>query len=512
MSVRMREFIKNACFLSISALVMRTVAVSYNAYLVRTIGAEGMGLFALVGSLYGFAVTFATSGVQLAVTRLVSETLGRGEPSSARAALRHAALYALLFGGVGGAVLFFGAPLFGTYVLRDARTILSIRLQALTLIPIALCAVMSGYFTAVRRVLGNSLTQMAEQGLRILFTVYLLTLALPRGMTYTCAAVVGGAAIAQVLSSAALALQYFFDRRRHVRGVGGETKGILPRLLHISLPIAFSAYIRSGLITVEHLLIPRALMRGGRTLEEALSSYGILDGMALPVVLYPMAILASFAGLLVPVFAEHRARGERVSIDRIATRALHLTTVFAVGCTAVLLVLARDFGIAVYHSEEAGDLIRMLAPVIPLMFLDHVTDCALKGLGEQVYTMWVNIGDSLLSIILVLLILPSRGAVGYVYVIILAEAANFACSLARLCRITHLRYSPLRSLVYPAIAGLIAAAGVRAILPIDPATVPLPWLFAEVVFMLAAYAGLLALAGALRRLLHRRDDTALDIL
>ena len=59
---------------------------------------------------------------------------------------------------------------------------------------------------------------------------------------------------------------------------------------------------------------------------------------------------------------------------------------------------------------------------------------------------------------------------------------------------------------------LIAAAGVRAILPIDPATVPLPWLFAEVVFMLAAYAGLLALAGALRRLLHRRDDTALDIL
>ena len=99
MSVRMREFIKNACFLSISALVMRTVAVSYNAYLVRTIGAEGMGLFALVGSLYGFAVTFATSGVQLAVTRLVSETLGRGEPSSARAALRHAALYALLFAG-----------------------------------------------------------------------------------------------------------------------------------------------------------------------------------------------------------------------------------------------------------------------------------------------------------------------------------------------------------------------------------------------------------------------------
>ena len=512
MTGRMREFIRNACFLSVSALVMRTVAVSYNAYLVRTIGAEGMGLFALVGSLYGFAVTFATSGIQLAVTRLVSETLGRGEPSGTRAALRHAMLYALLFGGIGGAVLFIGAPLFGTYVLRDARTVLSVRIQALTLVPIALCSVMSGYFTAVRRVLGNSLTQMAEQGLRILLTVYLLTFALPRGLTYTCAAVVGGAAIAQVLSCAALAVQYWLDRRRHVRGVGGETRDILPRLLHIALPIAFSAYIRSGLVTVEHLLIPRALVRGGRTTEEALSSYGVLDGMALPVILYPMAILSSFAGLLVPVFAEHRARGEQKEINRIASHALHLTTVFAVGCSAVLLVLARDFGIAVYHNEEAGDLIRMLAPVIPLMFLDHVTDGALKGLGEQVYTMWVNIGDSLLSIVLVLLILPSQGSVGYVYVIILAEAANFACSLARLCRITSLRYSLLSSLVYPAIAALLAAAGVRALLPIDPATVALPWLFAEVVFMLAVYAGLLALLGTARRIIHRRDDSTLDII
>lgn len=512
MSGRMREFVRNACFLSASALIMRTVAVSYNAYLVRTIGAEGMGLFALVGSLYGFAVTFATSGVQLAVTRLVSETLGRGEPSSARAALRHALWYALLFGGVGGIVLFAGAPLFATGVLHDVRTVLSIRIQALTLIPIALCAVMSGYFTAVRRVLGNSLTQMAEQGLRILITVYLLTLALPRGMTYTCAAVVGGAAIAQVISCIALALQYLIDRRHHIRGVGGETGGMLPRLLHIALPIAFSAYIRSGLITVEHLLIPRALVRGGRSMEEALASYGVLDGMALPVVLYPMAVLASFAGLLVPVFAEHRARGEQLRIDRIASRALHLTTVFAVGCAGVLFVLARDFGIAVYHSEAAGDLIRMLSPVIPLMFLDHVTDCALKGLGEQVYTMWVNIGDSLLSIALVLLLLPPFGAVGYVYVIILAEAANFACSIARLCRVARLRYSPLRSLVYPAVAAFLAAAGVRALLPIDPATIPLPWLFAEVVFMLAVYAALLALTGAVRRLVHRRDDRALDII
>ena len=512
MTKRMREFLKNACCLSLSALFIRTVSVSYHAYLADSIGAEGMGLFSLVNSLWNFAVTFATSGIQLAVVRLVSETLGRGEPSAARAALRRAVLYALTFAGIGTAVLFFGANFFGRVLLHDERTILSIRILAFSLIPVALCTVMSGYFTAVRRVLGCSLTQMGEQGLRIFLTVWMLGLCLPRGMTYTCAAVVGGAAIAQIVSCLCLGIQYLIDRRRYVRGVGGTAAGLTPRLLHVALPVAFSAYIRSGLLTVEHLLIHRSLTRGGRSPEEALSSYGILDGMALPVVLYPMAVLSSFASLLVPVLAEHRARGEQKHIDRIASRALHLTTVFAIGCTAVLAAFSRPLGLTLFHSEEAGRFILLLSPVVPLMFLDHVTDSALKGLGEQVYTMWVNIGDSLISILLVILILPSQGAIGYIWVVEIAEALNFAASLLRLVRVVHLRYSPLNSWVFPIAAALVGVFGVRWLLRIDQNTVTLPWLIAEMVFVLAVYLGLLALISILRRLSRATPDPALDIL
>ncbi|MGN1207711.1 MAG: polysaccharide biosynthesis C-terminal domain-containing protein, partial [Eubacteriales bacterium] len=211
-------------------------------------------------------------------------------------------------------------------------------------------------------------------------------------------------------------------------------------------------------------------------------------------------------------FAEHRARGEQNRIDRIASRTLHLTTVFAIGCMTVLFVFAGDFGMALYHSEDAGTLIRLLAPVVPLMFLDHVTDCALKGLGEQVYTMWVNIGDSLISILLVLLILPSQGAVGYVYVIEIAEALNFAFSLARLVRVTHIRYSFLKSWVFPLLTAALTAFGVRSLLRLDPMTVGVYWLMLEVVFAFAVYFGLLALFSGMRRILHRSENTALDIL
>ncbi len=493
MSGQVRQFLKNACVMAAAAVLMRTVSVTYQAYLTARVGAEGMGLFTLTMSIYSFAITFATSGIQLAVTRLVSECLGRGEVGAARAALRRATLYALGFSVVGGVILFAGAPFVGGTLLGDDRTILSVRILAFTLPPIALCGVMGGYFTAVRRVAGHAVSQLVEMGARIFTTVYLIGYLSPFGLEFSCAAVVAGGAIAQMISCALLGLCYLFDRRRHLRGAGGEVRGMTARLCHIALPVAISAYIRSGLLTLEHILIPRALLRGGnRTREEALTTYGILQGMALPVILYPMAILSSFSGLLVPVFAAHNARGEEEHVNSIASRMLHMTSVFAVGCTSLFAFFAYDLGFALFDSATAGRYILFLAPVVPLMFLDHVTDCALKGLGEQIWSMWVNIADSLLSILLVMLLLPRFGAMGYIGVIVLAEGFNFSLSIGRLAATRRISYSPWRSLILPLSAALGAVFMVRHLIPLEPHTLSLPWLVAEMVFALAVYLGALA--------------------
>ena len=63
-----RRFLKNALTVALSALAMRTVAVWFGAYVSGKIGKEGMGIYSLVMSVYGFAITLATSGVHLAVT------------------------------------------------------------------------------------------------------------------------------------------------------------------------------------------------------------------------------------------------------------------------------------------------------------------------------------------------------------------------------------------------------------------------------------------------------------
>lgn len=67
---------------------MRAVGVAFNVYLSAKIGAAGMGLYSLIMSVYTFAVTFATSGINLAVTRVISEEIGKQNAAGVRRAMR----------------------------------------------------------------------------------------------------------------------------------------------------------------------------------------------------------------------------------------------------------------------------------------------------------------------------------------------------------------------------------------------------------------------------------------
>ena len=102
------RFFKSGVLLTFVGLAMRTVSMFFGAFVSRTVGAEGVGLFTLVMTVYSFAVTFATSGVSLTVTRLVASAIGKGEEREVSRILRGASLYAFLFGMCSAVFLFFG--------------------------------------------------------------------------------------------------------------------------------------------------------------------------------------------------------------------------------------------------------------------------------------------------------------------------------------------------------------------------------------------------------------------
>ena len=69
-------FLKNVSIVTATSLLLRTVGIFFRIYLSNKIGAEGMGLYHLIFSIYVLATTFATSGISVGVTRLVAEEAG----------------------------------------------------------------------------------------------------------------------------------------------------------------------------------------------------------------------------------------------------------------------------------------------------------------------------------------------------------------------------------------------------------------------------------------------------
>ena len=463
-----RQIFWNALLLTGASLLMRTVGVAFQVAISNRAGAEAMGLFSLMSGVYGFALTLATSGIHLGVTRVVTETVSRGEPERVRAVVRKAALYALCCGLLAALLLAAGARGIGVHWLKDARTVTSLRLFALTLPLISLSSVFGGYFVAMRRSYKNAAVQVLEQGAKIFFTMYLLALLSRGGVeAILCALVLGGAA-AEVLSFLLEWLLLELDKRRHLpqacRGSGGEGR----QLVRITLPMALTAYIRSGLVTLQHILIPQGLRSSGSSHAAALAAYGSIHSMALPIVLYPAALISSFSGLLVPTMAECRVQNSKRRIRYMISRVWSLSMFFSIGVAGILICFSGEFGNLLYPGTEAGHYIRVLAPLIPIMYIDTATDAILKGIGEQVYSMNVNIADALISVVMVWLLIPRFGIAGYLVTIYFSECFNTVLSVTRLLCVTETPTRLIRWVYKPLLCIVGATCGARLLLRLFP--------------------------------------------
>lgn len=436
---RGRRLLYNTLLLTAAAMFMRAVTVSFQVYLAGVIGAAGVGLFGLIVSTQLLALTVSVSGIRFATTRIVSEELGRGNPRSVPQVMRRCMMHALLFGTLASALLFFGADWIGRAWIGDSRTVLALRILALSLPFVATFASLNGYFIAVSRVIKSAGVSAFEQILKISFVVILFLLRTPDGLEAALATVVLGTVSAEISSSLLLFTLYLHDKRQLPQD-GTPGKQLTRRLLSISMPLAASTYARSALNTLQHMLVPRGLRRSGIDPEDALASYGLVHGMALPVILFPSAIFYAVAELMVPELTAAQVRTDQARIDYLVSKLLRFSLYVSIGLGGLFLALGPELGQVIYPTASGvGAYIRIFAFLMPVMFLDSITDGMLKGLGQQVYSMGVNIADSLLSVILVYLLLPVFAIRGFIFMVFFTECFNFFFSLRRIAQIAQIR-------------------------------------------------------------------------
>ena len=111
---RSRALFLNTILLTATSLLMRAVALAFQVYLSKTIGAAGIGLYMLTMSVNMFAATFAISGIRFTSMRLVAEELGKRNSDGIRRAVRYCMVYAVFFGLLAFGILYNFAEIIGT--------------------------------------------------------------------------------------------------------------------------------------------------------------------------------------------------------------------------------------------------------------------------------------------------------------------------------------------------------------------------------------------------------------
>ncbi|MBR4051155.1 MAG: polysaccharide biosynthesis protein [Clostridia bacterium] len=452
--------ILNTTVLTLSGFLMRTIAVSFNVYLTNRIGAAGIGLFQLIMSVYALAVTFASAGIRLGATRLVTDSLCKKEASTEKI-VKLCIKYSLFTGCVIAGALFILSGLISEKWIMDKRAEYSLKILALSLPPVAVSAALNGYFTARKTLVKYSVVQLIEQLCRIGATVFGLAAAAGNGLSALCGAIAAGTTVSEVISCILSCTLYACDKKEKN---GFTERGLLKRLMHISVPDAVGSGMRSVLLTVEHLLIPVGFRKSGQKTEEALSTYGTVHGMALPVILYPAAVLTALSGLLVPELSGFLALGQKEKINRVSNECLKLTAMFAFGTGVFMFFFADKTALAVYGDTESAFYIKLLSVLLPVMYLDTVTDGLLKGLDQQLASMRYNIIDSGLCVALVYFLLPRFAVKGYIFILFLSEIINFALSFNRLTKTAELRLNLFSDLVKPLLAALGAGSVLNLIM------------------------------------------------
>ncbi len=417
---------------------MRFATLIFNVYISNKIGSEAVGVFSLVMAVYLFFITIATSGLNIAVTIIVSEKFALNNGKIAIKALRTCIFFSLLLGIISGTLIILFSNFITKNFLHNMVSSKPLFYIAIGLPFIAMSSCINSYFTCIRKAYKNAITQIFEFIIKMVVTIILLKINISKGVEYICISLILADVISEICSFTLIFILYIIDikikKLNNVRSFGQRFN-----ILKIALPVAIASYIRSGLSTFKQLIIPKKLEESGLSCNNALSKYGIINGMVMPVITFPTVFINSYSMLLIPEFSTYLAQKNYKAINYISNKIFKFACSFAICVCSIFMFFSNELGLVIYDNIETGYYFKLIAPLIFFMYIDNIIDCILKGLNEQIGVMLCNILDLSITTCFIFFLLPAWGITGYIISIFISELLNFTISLIQLIKYSKIK-------------------------------------------------------------------------
>lgn len=454
MRQKSKLFLINGAILTSTSLLMKFAALIFNIYISNQIGSEAVGVFSLVMAVYLFFITVATSGLNIAVTVIVSEKFALNKNQQAIKAIRTCIFFSLLLGIAAGGLILLFSNFITSKCLHNMVSSRPLFYIAIGLPFIAMSSCISSYFATIRKAYKNAISQVFEFTIKMFATIILLKINISNGVEAICISLILADVISEICSFTLIFILYIIDiklkKLEDIRSFGQRIN-----ILKIAFPVAVTSYIRSGLSTLKQLIIPTQLEKSGISCSRALSQYGMINGMVLPVITFPTVFTDSYSMLLIPEFSTYVAQKNYKAINYIANKIFKITCAFTMCICSIFFIFSNDLGLAIYNNIEIGYYFKVFTPFIFFMYMDHIIDCILKGLNKQFGVMCCNILDLSITTCFIYFLLPVLGIKGYVLSIFFSEVLNFSISLFQLFKYSGIKPNLIDWIVVPLFCSLV---------------------------------------------------------
>lgn len=441
---RNRTFIKGTLILTLTGLLSRVIGFFYRIYLSRLFGEEGMGIYQLLSPVLALSFSLCAAGIQTAISKYVAASVAKGNRKDSYRYLFTGLFLSLLLSVPCMLLLLMFSDFVAVHFLLEARTASMLRIIALSIPAGAVHSCINGYYYGIKKTMLPSSTQLIEQFMRF-FCVLAADFLARRSHTvpHINAAVVGlvvGECAAMLISLLAIYFRFYREEAGgkplpcpnagggrytlpcpNAGGFGISRFHAVKDLLVLAFPLTVSRIVVNLLQSVEAVAIPSRLCRYGYDSVTALSVYGVLTGMALPLLFFPNALTGSMSLLLLPMVSEADARGNTDAVKNTTLKTIYSCLLLGTACTLFFFLSGPFLGRFLFHSELAGRYIRSLSLLCPFLYLCTTLSGILHGLGKAVSVFFVNVFSLSLRLLFVFFLIPAFGIDCYILSMVLSQ-------------------------------------------------------------------------------------------
>lgn len=370
-TMKKNSFVSGAFITTLGIVLAKILGIIYVIPFYSIIGNEGGALYGYAYTIYSLFMSFATLGIPLGISKIISEYQALGYYNAKKKAFIIGKKVALLLGFICFLILLLIAPLLakgvlgdlvGGNTLKDITFVIRVVSTALLVVPVL--SIYRGYFEGHRFMSPPSISQVIEQIIRVVVIVlgsFLTLKAFKLSVTSAVGVAVFGATIGALVS-----YFYLVDKRRKNRKKFAEKirnvnepivtdKVIFRKLITYSIPFILIDVFKSLYNFVDMVTVVKGLVEYAKySVSEAEVIMSMISTWGAKFNMIVLSVSTGVVVSLIPNLTQSVVKKDNKDINNKVNQALSILLFLMLPMTIGLSFLAEPVWMLFYGPSKFG--------------------------------------------------------------------------------------------------------------------------------------------------------------